>query len=91
MLGGVGHQYHSPLLNLRLGSDACRSFQIAQTIWPALHPKRSYAHYDLERVKSTSEPHITGPGNYISQRWVNTCCFCGGIQRKRISKYTKLP
>lgn len=70
MLSGLGHQQHSPLLNLRLTSDACSSFQIAQTIWPALHPKgrRSYAHYDVERVNSTTEPGITGLENYLPKR-----------------------
>lgn len=60
MLGGVGHQHRTQPLNPRLGSDACRSFQIAQTIWPALHPKgrRSNAHNDVERVNNTTEPVI---------------------------------
>lgn len=92
MLGGVGHQHHTPALNLRLGSNACRSFQIAQTIWPALHSKgrHSDGHYDVERVNNTTEPVITGPENCISQRRVNTCHFCGRIEWKRISKYTKV-
>lgn len=78
----------TPPPNLRLGSDVRRSLQIARTIWPALHPKgrRSYGHYDAERVNNAAELVITG---CISQRQVSTQCFCGGIERKS-SKYTMI-
>lgn len=56
MLAGVGHLHYTPSLNPRLGSDAWRSFQIAQTIWPVLHPKgrHSYGHYDVDSVNYMS-------------------------------------
>lgn len=83
MLAGVGHKHHTPPLDPRLGSDACRFFRIAQTIWPPLYPKgkHSYSHYDVKRANNTTEPVITGHKNNISPRRVNTCCFRGGTER----------
>lgn len=45
--------------NLRLGSDANHFFQIAKTIWLALHPKSKHSYFHVERQHKTTEAVIT--------------------------------
>lgn len=54
--------------NLRLGSDACLFFQIAKTIWPALHPKGKHSYCDVKQAYKTTELAITGHENIISSK-----------------------